>query len=49
LRNEEKELESAKKNSESNIVNQLFSFFNSYDKSEGVVERAIRKLGMGEQ
>lgn len=44
-RNAGKELESAKKNSESNIVNQLYSFFNSGEKSEAVVERAVRALG----
>jgi hypothetical protein len=38
-------LESAKKNSESNIVNQLYSFFNCGEKSEAVVERAVRALG----
>jgi hypothetical protein len=29
-RNEKKELESAKKNSESNLVNQLYSYFSNY-------------------
>lgn len=32
-RNEKKEIESAKKNGESNLVNQLYSYFNSYEKS----------------
>ena len=47
-RNVDKELESAKKNSESNIINQLFSFFSSLGKSEPVVDRAIKFLGKGE-
>jgi hypothetical protein len=33
LRDEKKELESAKKNSESNLVNQLYSYFSSFEKS----------------
>jgi hypothetical protein len=32
-RNEKKEIESAKKNSESNLVNQLYSYFSNYEKS----------------
>lgn len=44
----EKELESAKKNSESNIINQLYSFFNSFEKSEIIVERAIKLLSKNE-
>jgi hypothetical protein len=32
-RDVEKELESAKKNSESNIINQLYSFFSNLEKS----------------
>jgi hypothetical protein len=41
----EKEIESAKKNGESNIINHLYSFFNSYEKSEIIVDRAIEMLG----
>jgi hypothetical protein len=32
-KNEKKEIESAKKNSESNLVNQLYSYFNCFEKS----------------
>ena len=35
----EKEIVSAKKNSESNLINQFYSFFGSREKSEKVVER----------
>lgn len=41
----EKEIQSAKKNSESNIINHLYSFFNTYEKSEIIVDRAIGMLG----
>ena len=44
-KNVEKQVESAKKNSESNIINHLYSFFNTYEKSEVVVDRAIEMLG----
>lgn len=35
----EKEIISAKKNSQSNLINQFFSFFSSREKSERIVER----------
>ena len=44
-KNVEKQVESAKKNSESNIINHLYSFFNTYAISEVVVDRAIEMLG----
>lgn len=37
-KNPEKEIESAKKNGESNLINHFFSFFSNREKSEGVVE-----------
>lgn len=37
----EKQLESAKKNSESNIINQFFSYFSCRSQSEEIVEKAI--------
>jgi hypothetical protein len=40
----EKEIISAKKNSESNLINQFYSFFSSRDKSERVVEKCCKML-----
>jgi hypothetical protein len=37
----EKDLSSAKKNSESNIINQFYSFFSCRERSERIVEKAI--------
>jgi len=36
---------SAKKNSESNIINQFYSFFGSREKSEKIVERCCKLMG----
>lgn len=41
----EKELQSAKKNSESNLVNQLLGFLSSQERSQPIVDRAIGQLG----
>jgi hypothetical protein len=41
----EKEILSAKKNSESNIINQFYSFFSSREKSERIVEKCALMLG----
>jgi len=41
----EKELMSAKKNGESNIINQFYSFFSHAEKSEKVVRRCLGQLG----
>ena len=40
----EKELLSAKKNSESNIINQFYSFFTHAHKSERVLRRCVRQM-----
>jgi hypothetical protein len=37
----EKDLSSAKKNSESNIINQFYSFFSCRERSERIVKKAI--------
>jgi hypothetical protein len=44
-RSTEKEILSAKKNSESNIINQFYSFFSSREKSERIVEKCALLLG----
>ena len=44
----DRELVSAKKNSESNIINHFFTYFVLRDCSETVVRRAIRSLGKPE-
>lgn len=43
-KNEEKEIESAKKNSESNLINHFFSFFSNRSKSYAPVEAYITTL-----
>jgi len=40
----EKEILSAKKNSESNIINQFYSFFGSREKSERIVARCCNLM-----
>ena len=37
----EKDISSAKKNSESNIINQFYSFFSCRERSERIVKKAI--------
>lgn len=43
-KNLHKEIESAKKNSESNLINHFFSYFNSREKSERTVDGCISLL-----
>lgn len=44
LKSNEKEIESAKKNSESNLINHFFSFFSNREKSEKTVLQCIDTL-----
>lgn len=44
LKNNDKEIESAKKNSESNLINHFFSFFSNREKSEKNILLCISTL-----
>ena len=48
-KNLEKEIVSARKNSESNLINQFYSFFGSREKSQRVVEKCCCLLGKTEE